>query len=402
MINVGFVEFDRGVKGYVFGGSTALNIHWKNHWPEFEARGIHFEDWDKDKEYDVLFVGNSISGESFAEVNKWLDEHPKTKTLFVNCHRNWKHANVPEVQDFLSRVNCIVTHTGVDTNKNGYNVLQSSKNFQLYVIGNFNLFDEKPYSILPLSERSDIISSFGRLMPVKGIDKYLKNADKFLNNEYKYCTIGSSGITMSKKETDIRDFYDSSFSMKSWGFNLTSMSIFENKKLPDNCLWFPKLKTNLLSKEKFNIIDTYDRDDPEFIDFRAHIRFAVFGYGYNDKNAKIQSEANEYALLETIQSGTPVITFKRYVDAIRVYEEKPDVENSGFFVIDDWGDLNAENIKKFEQTYEESTKKQYEFMMKWWGNDRIIDHFCKYFNELVETKTWSNPLNKSSFDSFIS
>ena len=60
-----------------------------------------------------------------------------------------------------------------------------------------------------------------------------------------------------------------------------------------------------------------------------------------------------------------MVVRKDWLDSIRVFGEKPDVENSGIIAIEDWSDLK--NLDKYEKNYEKIIQKQRAFLEKWWG-----------------------------------
>lgn len=204
---------------------------------------------------------------------------------------------------------------------------------------NLNVFEPSFTDPVPLKDRLPNVFMFGAVDEYKGTIDYWKAFETYKNGKYAFGSAGSISPFLS----------------------LPGAYVVEAQM------------NQTLDKDKFNFIGAYEKGCRWIEWFLPHTRFALFGW----KPRPCMIEAPEYAFLECIERGVPVVVRKDWLDSIRVFGEKPDIENSGIIAIEDWSDLK--NLDKYEKNYEKIIQKQRAFLEKWWGKT-VAENLVELFS----------------------
>lgn len=294
---------------------------------------------DNPEDTDILMAcGSAYTNENSARAYlDWLDSHPNAKMIVLEGGRGPRYNFTNEVcMEALNRTAGFL-HNSTFYKHDG-DKLKKALEGKTFEGVNLNIFEPREVGFLPLSERNNNVLCFGAIMRAKGVYGFVEDFGKYRNGTYNYGTVGHFHPIDNPRGDVIR------------------LPRFE-----------PKVELEM-TPDHFNMIDGYDSEDENFQEFFRHTRFAVFCHGmdpYYPKEAWI--EAPEYCLLEAIDAGIPIIVSEKWLDSIRVFGEKPDVENSGILTYSDFGDLNENRLRAWEREYSSIVKRQHDFLVKWWG-----------------------------------
>ena len=314
---------------------------------DFELLPIDTED-----DVDLLIVKGGVyeDPEKAGAILSFLENRPDTKLCVLEGSRGPAYDFAKRrCLNVLNRTDAFL-HNSTFLEKD-LRKIEAASRMSVFRTADLNLFrptDEEP---LPLESRSSIVSAFGAVMHCKGSVDFADNFPAYANGRYAYGSVGHL-MPSGNPRNEVKVFREFDDSVR-----------FET--------------------DRFNLVGSYSKDDPAFHCFLRKTRFAVFCYGVDRFFPAVGwIESPEYSLLEAIDAGVPVIVHEDWLDSIRIFGEKPDLENTGFLTFRNWSDLGEERLLSFESEYEETIALQKNFLRRNWGKS-AEEKLLLIFRELV-------------------
>lgn len=312
------------------------------YWTGFKKTDLEIIRYGQDNPDDVDFVlagrGSFMDDNTATEMLNYLDKRPNCKLIIIEGGR-FPLYNFPDKGprlEILSRVSLFLHNSEFE--KDDWKVISSKlKKSQIKMV-NLNVFTPEIKTPLPLEERLENVFMFGAVDEYKGTLDFWHNFESYKNSKYAY---GSAGMVSP---------------------------VFVREGLRYNK---PEMDQKL-NKEIFNFIGAYEKGCQWIQWFLPHTRFALFGW----KERPSMIEAPEYSFLECIEQGVPVVVRKEWLESIKVFGKKPDIENSGIITFEDWSELK--DLDKYEADYISIVEKQQAFLCKWWG-ESVAENLVKLF-----------------------
>jgi len=311
----------------------------------FKDTDIKMIQYAKDNPDDVDFVlsGRSPFLDDFIarDMMEYLDKRPGCKLILIEGGR-FPEYHFPEsgpCREILSRVKLFL-HNSEFLSEDWDVISHTVKSSQIKMT-NLNVFTPSFPDIIPLEERLPNVFMFGAVSEYKGTLDFWHNFDSYKNDKYAFGSAGSVGPHV----------------------------MMQNK------IEYVKAQMNQpLNKNIFNFVGAYEKGCKWIEWFLPHTRFALFGW----KPRPCMIEAPEYSFLECIDRGVPVVVRKDWLDSIKVFGRKPDIQNSGIITFEDWSELK--DLDKYEPDYTDIIQKQRDFLSKWWGKS-VAENLEKLFSE---------------------
>ena len=323
--------------------------------------------------FDICMILTSLF-ESDKNYNKFIEfiKNLNCKKVLFNIDRSKRTAKKElsnkKYLDLFDRIICIS-----DEVKKYVNEISNTK----CGIFDVNVYKFHDIEIIKKEQRKNVISYIGRFANFKGWNTFFDWSVNEKDLFAKY-SISFEGGLFAKTEKS----FSSTIGIIACLCNSTKDKDIKGKKSGKTKIHFDYSNYDKDIKERIvHLYPSYNLK--EMLKRARKKKFVIFPIGYNKKIEKVKSQfevAMEYAWLEMIDIGTPIVCTTQYANSYIINGKKLIDCDCGLVFINDYNELN-DKLNEYEKNYDTNIVKMKKFFVKNYDSEgkfnKIIDFIMK-------------------------